>query len=148
MRLWAWTLAVYERPGVPQACLTLQDEYGLSTAFLLWAVWAKRADSQSLATGASLAKSWETSVLIPTRGVRRWLKTTLPSMDDLAREALRNQVKSMELDAERLLMESLEHLTSPVSEHHTLLACLRAAAKAWGVHNADNALQGLADAMD
>ncbi len=69
-------------------------------------------------------------------------------MDDLAREALRNQVKSMELDAERLLMESLEHLTPPVSEHHTLLACLRAAAKAWGVHNADNALQGLADAMD
>lgn len=148
MRLWAWTLAAYERPGVPSACLVLQDEYGLSTAFLLWAVWAKGADSQSLTKGASLAKSWEASVLRPTRGVRRWLKPTLPSIDELAREALRNQVKSMELEAERLLMESLEQLTPLISEDHPLLVCLQAAAQTWGARNADHALQALADALD
>lgn len=148
MTLWAWTLAVYERPKVAQACLALQDDHGVSTAFLLWAVWAKGAESQSLARGVEIAKSWEASVLRPVRGVRRWLKPSLPGIADLARETLRNDVKSTELDAERLLMESLERLTVGTAEHPLTLECLRAAAAAWGTPNADDALQVLADALD
>ena len=148
MTLWAWTLTAYERPAVPQACLTLQDDHGLSTAFLLWAVWAKGPQSETLAKAVEIARSWETSVLTPVRGVRRWLKPTLPGIADLARETLRNDVKLMELDAERLLMDSLERLSTETAESRTTLANLRAAAAAWGVQNADDALQVLADGLD
>ena len=84
----------------------------------------------------------------PTRGVRQWLKPAQTGIDDLARETLRNQVKSVELDAEQLLMESLEYLTAETTEDTTPLACLRAAAQTWGARNADHALQALADALD
>lgn len=146
--LWPWTLAAYERPNVPQACLTLQDDHGLSTAFLLWAVWASEVDPQILSDGSKLAKSWEVEVMVPVRHIRRWLKSTLPGMADSAREALRDRIKLLELDAERLLMESLETLTAVPPEHRATLECLRAAAAAWGTHNVDDALQVLAEGLD
>ena len=54
----------------------------------------------------------------------------------------------MELDAERLLMDSLERLSTETVESRTTLAILRAAAAAWGAPNADDALQVLADGLD
>ncbi len=148
MTLWAWTLAVYERPKVPQACLKLQDDHGLSTAFLLWAVWANDLDTQTLSKGAAIAKSWEAEVLIPVRHVRRWLKAPIAGIADLPRETLRQGVKSTELDAERLLMESLAALKSKGTTSSATLESLRAAVAAWGSQNADDALKVLADALD
>ena len=134
MRLWDWTLAAYGRPGVPEACLDLQDRYGRNTSFLLWAAWAESQgwapDDALLASAAVVARSWEQEVLGPLREVRRVLKPVRPPVDDAAREALREDVKAAELRAERLLMETLEALT-PAGPSGGAKAVARAAV-AWG----------------
>ena len=85
MSLWEWTLEAYSEPGVPEACLTLQDEHGLNTAYLLWAVWAEGASDIQLNEAIGLTKSWDEAVLKPIRAIRRRLKPTFPGVEDDAR---------------------------------------------------------------
>jgi len=63
MSIWDWVLEAYGQPGVPQACLTLQDEHGQNTSFLLWAVHAEAKDPELLARAAAAAKAWERTAL-------------------------------------------------------------------------------------
>ncbi|HYD45505.1 MAG TPA: TIGR02444 family protein [Phenylobacterium sp.] len=135
MSLWDWTLAAYARPGVPEACLELQDRFGRNTSFLLWAAWAggqgRAPDAAGFAGAAAIARAWEAEVLGPLREARRRLKPARPPVDDAAREGLREDVKAAELRAERVLMETLEALTPSAGQGGGREA-LRAAAEAWG----------------
>lgn len=144
MSLWDWTLQAYGRPGVPEACLDLQDEHGQNTPFLLWAVWAEGPAPEVLAEAARLAKAWDAAVLTPIRRVRRTLKAPFPLVDDRAREALREDIKAAELRAERLLMETLEGLSGHHKGGTPALAALKAAVAAWGGGASDDALALLA----
>jgi uncharacterized protein (TIGR02444 family) len=146
MSLWDWTLEAYARPGVPEACLRLQDGFDQNTSLLLWAVWAEARDPDLLARAAELARSWETLALVPLREVRRALKPPFPPVDDGAREGLREDVKAAELRAERVLMETLEAITGPQAGAHALDA-LRAAAAAWGRPVPGEDLAALASAL-
>jgi uncharacterized protein (TIGR02444 family) len=146
MALWDETLEAYGRPGVPEACLSLQDGYGQNTSLLLWAVWAETADPTILAKAADLARRWEVLALAPLRAVRRKLKPAFPGVADAAREDLREDVKAAELRAERVLMESLEDLTPGRGGAHAL-AALEAASKAWGKPAPADALAALAAAL-
>ena len=147
MSLWDWTLEAYARPGVPEACLALQDDHDLNTSFLLWAVWAEGADAAVLAQAANAGKVWDSRVLKPVREVRRTLKSAFPAVDDGAREGLREDVKSVELRAERVLMETFEALTERRRGGIPAQAALRAASRAWGVPPPDEALARLASAL-
>ena len=146
MGLWDETLEAYGRPGVPEACLVLQDSYGQNTSFLLWAVWAETADADLLARAADVAHRWEAVALAPIRAVRRGLKPAFPGVADAAREDLREDVKAVELRCERLLMEALEGMTEGRGGAHALSA-LEAASKAWGKPAPDDALAALAAAL-
>jgi uncharacterized protein (TIGR02444 family) len=146
MSLWDWTLEAYGRPGVPEACLTLQDDYGQNTSLLLWAVWAEAADPDLLARAAQAAHRWEATALVPLRAVRRALKAPCPPVADKAREALREDVKAAELRAERVLMETLEDMGGREGGAHAL-AALEGVSKAWGKPAPANALAGLAAAL-
>lgn len=146
MAIWDWALEAYGRPGVPQACLALQDEHGQNTSFLLWAAYGGLDDPQLLAQGAAAAKTWDGVALKPLREVRRSLKTPLPPVADAAREAVREEVKRLELAAERLLMETLEAL-APARGKASALEALDAAARAWGAPPPRNALAALAAAL-
>src|SRR5579859_4758670 len=145
MSLWDWTLQAYARPGVPQACLTLQDEFGQNTSLLLWAVWAETEDPAVLARAADIARRWEALALTPVRAVRRALKPAFEGVADAAREDLREDVKAVELRCERVLMESLEPLGGKGGAH--ALAALEAASAAWGEPAPANALAALAAAL-
>jgi uncharacterized protein (TIGR02444 family) len=146
MSLWDWTLEAYGQPGVPEACLSLQDEHGQNTSLLLWAVWAEASDPDLLARAAEAAHRWEATALVPLRAVRRALKAPLPPVPDNAREALRDDVKAAELRAERVLMETLEAMSDGRAGAHAL-AALEAASKAWGKPAPANALAVLAAAL-
>ena len=148
MSLWDWTLAVYGRPGVPEACLTLQDAHGQNTSFLLWAVWAEAGDPALLERAAAVAHAWEGAVLAPLRTVRRTLKAPAPPVDDGAREGLRDDVKAAELRAERVLMETLEAMSPEARGGTPALQALKAASAAWGRPAPDQALAALAAAFD
>lgn len=146
MELWDWALRAYSRPGVPEASLSLQDDHGQNTSFLLWAVWAETSDAETLAAAARLGRAWEARVLAPIRQVRRLLKPAFPPIDDGAREGLREDVKAAELRAERVLMESFEAMTGERGRAPALEA-LQAASRAWGKPAPDEALARLAGAL-
>lgn len=146
MALWDWTLRAYGQAGVPEACLALQDAHGQNTSLLLWAVWAEAADPALLDGAADVARRWEALALAPIRDVRRALKPAFAGVEDAEREALREDVKSVELRAERVLMESLEAMTGDHGGAHAL-AALQAASKAWGRPAPDDALAQLAAAL-
>ena len=150
MSLWDWSLKAYVREGVADACLMLQDEHGQNIPLLFWAVWAETSDPQRLAPAADIARRWERLAVAPLRAVRRTLKPALAGVSDVAREELRDDVKAVELRAERVLLEALEALGGHRSGAHAL-AALEAASAAWagGAANRapDNALAALAAAL-
>ena len=131
MSIWDWTLAAYGQPGVPEACLRLQDQFGQNTDLLLWAVWAEVKDPALLARAAEVTQGWEAMALGPLRAVRRALKAPAPPVADGAREGLREDVKAAELRAERVLLETLAELAGPASGGAHALEALEAASSAW-----------------
>jgi uncharacterized protein (TIGR02444 family) len=148
--LWAWALEAYARPGVAEACLELQDAFGQSVPYLLWAAWAAEAGPgpgpSPLKAAADLARRWEVAATGPLRAARRALKASTPGVADAAREALRAEVKALELKSERLLMEALEGLApargpSPADD---LRQALAAAVRAWPHPAPKSALERLA----
>ena len=146
MAIWEWVLEAYGRPGVPQAALDLQDQHGQNTSYLLWAVHAEVKDPVLLARAAEAARAWDRTALTPLREVRRALKPALPPFDDQAREALREEVKGLELASERLLMETLDRIAHRGGGAHALEA-LEAASAAWGRPAPREALAALAAAL-
>lgn len=146
MGIWDWVLEAYGRPGVPAATLILQDTYGQNTSYLLWAVHAETSDPELLAQAAEATRAWDRTALVPLRDVRRALKPPLPPFADASREALREEVKELELAAERLLMETLDGL-SHGGGGAPALAALEAASAAWGPPAPNNALAELAGAL-
>ncbi|MFI4950743.1 MAG: TIGR02444 family protein [Caulobacterales bacterium] len=146
MGLWDWTLEAYARPGVPDACLALQDRHRQNTSLLLWAVWAEAADPALLARAADVARRWDALALSPIREVRRALKPPFGGIGDAPREGLREDVKAVELRAERVLMEALEAMTER-GGGEPALAALEGAAAAWGKPAPADALAALAVAL-
>jgi uncharacterized protein (TIGR02444 family) len=134
---WDWAVAVYARAGVQEALLDLQDRFGQCVPLLLTAAWAAAAgrafDEESLEAAADVARAYDGTLIGPLRAIRRTLKAPVPDLDDPARLALREQVKALELDAERRLIGALEALAPapngagvrPVAD------ALVAAARAW-----------------
>ena len=146
MGIWDWALEAYGRPGVPEACLRLQDAHGQNTSLLLWAVRAETTDPELLARGAAFARDWDAVALKPLREVRRALKSPRPPALDGAREALREDVKACELRAERVLLETLDGLSEGQGGAPALTA-LEAASAAWGNPAPGDALAALAAAL-
>lgn len=145
---WDWALRAYARPGVAQACLDLQDEHGQCTPYLLWAAWSAQSgrsvNEAILAKGAVLAKQWEPTIITPVRTVRRALKPPFDGVTDDLREALREQVKAVELAAEQTLMQSLEALTPLTpSGSVSILEALEQATAHWTPSASQKALMDL-----
>ncbi len=113
--LWDFALALYARPGVQAAGLTLQDEHAQSVPLLIWRLWAhdRRVGAATLRAAADLARDWEARVVAPLRSARRGLVAPASPIADGPRLHLRETVKSSELGAERLLLDGLEALTPP-----------------------------------
>jgi uncharacterized protein (TIGR02444 family) len=100
---WDFSLEVYARPGVPEACVGLQDRRGLDVNILLFALWAgsrgrrlSKADHDALGAAAA---AWQYEVVRPLRSVRRALKKTGASAGE---RALRECVKHAELVSEEI----------------------------------------------
>ena len=147
MSIWDWTLEAYARPGVPEACLALQDRFGQNTDLLLWAVWAEVTDRGLIARAVDAARAWDQAALKPLREVRRGLKPVLPPVEDAARERLREDVKACELLAERVLLETLAELTGAARGGAHALDALKMAAAAWKPGAPDEDLAALAAAL-
>lgn len=133
---WDWALKAYAAPGVQEACLQLQDDTGQNVPLLLWAAWTaatgRPLDEDAIEGACDCARAWDEAAVTPLRTLRRSLKATNPDIDNAAREALRDQVKAVELAAERHLMSGLEALAPPSSGALTpYIEALVAVARVW-----------------
>jgi len=152
MRLWDWAVRAYGAEGVSETCLTLQDVHEQNVPLLLWAAWTaatgRRPDEETFEAAADTARAWDLAAVAPLRAVRRTLKAAIPDIDDPAREAVRAQVKAVELDAERHLLAALEALApEPDTVPQPPIAALAAAARAWGSVTPRPALVRLAERL-
>lgn len=122
--LWAWSNAVYAAPGVAEACLTLQDRFGLDVNLMLWAAWrhacAAPVDTAAAREGRDAVRVINAELVAPLRTVRRTAKAHRA-------EALYAAVKAAELAAEKLVQERLAALPRrPASGEAGLAAAARA----------------------
>ena len=104
---WAFALDVYARPGIADACLSLQNEAGVDVMMLLVIAFAA-ARLRILLTPAEIheldeaCRPWREQIVWPLRAIRSGLKSgpmPAPSSDT---EQFRSKIKTVELAAERL----------------------------------------------
>lgn len=107
--LWNHALALYARPGVETACLDIQA-LGGDVCLLLCATWLQAhavtfSEERAQALRA-IAGPWQHDVVAPLRSLRRQWRT--PAQQDSHLAALREQVKGLELQAEKALLQRLQ----------------------------------------
>lgn len=112
--LWAWCLEVYALPGVAEACLHLQQKHGANVPLVLWSAWlgarGLALDRATADAAATTVAAWHGEVVEPIRAVRTRLKSGPPPAPGGPAEALRERVKAIELEAERIEIDLLETL--------------------------------------
>ena len=108
--LWDFALALYARPDVEAACLTLQDDAGVDVCELLWHCWLHHHGLvlEAEPEGLAAIRQWQREVTSVLRGLRRHLKSEAgknPGVDIVRRELQRT-----ELAAERETLARLQAL--------------------------------------
>lgn len=105
---WRFVVDLYNRPGVSDACLGLQDVFGVDVVLLLMLVSAASEGlsitDADVADADATVRSWRTDVVIPLRHIRRTLKVRAGPESTLE---LRESVKALELRAERIELAEL-----------------------------------------
>ena len=135
---WRFSLDVYQRPLVAQACLKLQDRHGADVNLLLYCCWvahryAYTLDHAELDMLIAAVTDWQDTVTKPLRGVRRRLKTlqdTVPSATANHVHRLRQALQQSELDAEHQTQRLLVAALVPANNSRMCYNVTRAAAAA------------------
>jgi len=76
-RFWQFSLKTYEKHGVKECCLSLQDSYGVDVNLLLLCHWLDSQEQvlsrQTLDDLIALSTNWQTKALVPLREKRATL---------------------------------------------------------------------------
>ncbi|MDR2318685.1 MULTISPECIES: TIGR02444 family protein [unclassified Pseudomonas] len=118
--LWNHALALYARPGAEAACLELQA-LGGDVCLLLCATWLQARGvavlDERVQALTEIAGAWQRDVVAPLRGLRQQWRAAASGDAQLA--ALREQVKGLELQAEKTLLERLQECSRqwPTDSH-------------------------------
>jgi len=112
---WRFSLKFYGQSDVSDACIALQDGCGVDVNLLLFLFWLA-SERQLLSADEvkkldATIKSWRELTIIPIRDTRRKLKGAKTFVDPAKQEALRDKVKAVELEAEKLQQEALYAFT-------------------------------------
>lgn len=117
--LWSFALSTYARPGVEAACLRLQEQ-GADVCLLLCGAWLEQRGvaykPERIQALQQIAQPWRVQVVEPLRQMRvQWRDL---AQQDAQLASLREQVKTLELEAERTLLARLEALVQawPINE--------------------------------
>ncbi|MFT4861575.1 MAG: hypothetical protein ACI95C_000785 [Pseudohongiellaceae bacterium] len=101
---------------VAPACLNLQNEHGLDVNLILFCCWHGAVhgelSSALLEKASNYSISWRENLVQPLRSARIWMKSA--KTDDLTAspgyEALRQQIKAVELAAEKMQQSVLQDM--------------------------------------
>lgn len=117
---WRFSLRFYALPDVAPACLHLQDEANVDVNLMLFLLFL--AESGRAVTRDDVARldasiaPWRTDVVEPLRALRRRLKSGIGDVPTVTSDGLRNMVKKIELEAERLEQGRLENTASSLGK--------------------------------
>lgn len=135
---WRFSLRFYALPDVAPACLALQDEANVDVNLLLFLLFL--AEQGRAVTRDDVARldaeiaAWRAEVVEPLRAVRRRLKTGVGDVPPATSETLRNMVKKIELEAERLEQGRLEKEASTLGKPAHRETAARANLAAYEAH--------------
>jgi len=135
---WRFSLGFYALPDVAPACLALQDEAGVDVNLLLVLLFlaeqGRAVTRDDVARLDAAIAPWRAEIVEPLRAVRRRLKTGVGDVPPATSEALRNMVKKIELEAERLEQGRLENEAPSLGKPAPREAAARANLAAYEAH--------------
>jgi len=112
---WNFSIVVYGSSSVQNECLNLQDQFGLDVNLILLCAFLGAGHgvaltSNDIASARQIVGQWNEDIVKPLRAARRHLKTIELRDADAVKAAalLRAQVKSAELESERIEQLMLE----------------------------------------
>ncbi len=116
---WDFSVRTYRTAGVPDACLSLQNDYGADVNMLLYCCWIGacigRFDHELFARASAFSTLWADHVVVPLRSARTWMKQSGCDTEPVPTDAcmqLREEIKSVEFAAEKMQQQVLESLVS------------------------------------
>lgn len=116
---WEFSVTLYALPGVAEHCLSLQNDHGLDVNLLLFCIWYGRQFGEVpealLDDALSLSYQWRNEVVNPLRTVRTQMKKNTElaeSFADSGYRELREAIKRVELESERVQQDKLEKLAT------------------------------------
>jgi uncharacterized protein (TIGR02444 family) len=114
---WDFSIRIYGRDGVAEACLGLQERHGADVNVVLFGLWLAASGrgalvEAELGQALSAVEAWHDRAVRHLRALRRWLKGDLgpasggpasggPAPGELG-DQLRKAVASLEIDAEHI----------------------------------------------
>jgi uncharacterized protein (TIGR02444 family) len=104
---WNFSLEVYARKGVADACLSLQDDLGIDVNMLLFCCWAGHSGGGELggriiADAAGAVASWHDEIVRPLRRLRRRLKGGFAGISEERSLELRRKIQAIEIESEHI----------------------------------------------
>lgn len=121
---WNFSVDLYSQERVADACLDLQNSYGIDVNMLLFCYWhglnLGAFPEATLAQTLALSQTWKREVVQPLRNVRQWMKlqkSEFSNMNHAQFETLRSRIKFDELAAEKYQQELLEQIALAHTEH-------------------------------
>lgn len=116
---WDFSVRTYRTNGVPDACLSLQNEHGADVNMLLYCCWVGaylgKFETEHFDEAIGFAGRWADKVVIPLRSARTWMKLAGCTEDGVPTDdcmRLRDKIKSVEFASEKLQQQVLESLVS------------------------------------
>ncbi len=123
--LWSFACEVYSHSVVSNSCLELQDRYGIEVPLLLFCVWSGwrygELSNDCLQQASEFSRHYSKVTVEPLRAVRREMKGAYISGWPLEKKAwldLRENVKSLELNSEKICLEGLARLAAGMLPVH------------------------------
>ncbi|MBX2833308.1 MAG: TIGR02444 family protein [Rhodospirillales bacterium] len=110
--VWTFTVGMYGQSGVAKLCLELQERCGLDVNMLLFMFFLGRKGlaPHSISSLEDAVRDWRDNAIIPLRRTRQFLRDNARP----AAQALRQQVKADELQAERIEQHMLCDAVEPI----------------------------------
>ena len=112
---WYFSVALYGHQQVTDACLDLQNLYGVDVNMILFCYWhgSKRGElsPETMQQALAFSANWKRELVQPLRNVRQWMKLhggDYPGTFRAQFDTLRARIKSDELAAEKFQQELLE----------------------------------------
>lgn len=122
---WSYSLSVYRRADVADACLALQERCGVDVNLLLYCCWlghtGRALDKRSLRAAIAAVADWQAEAIKPLRQARRALKKAPNGLPAGWAGQLRKRIGALELDLEyleqRLLADAAQALPPTWRSH-------------------------------